>query len=82
MVQELERRGARVACTYTGGLDFSVPVQERNGGETAQSHGVPCFLTCFLDQFGGVRVFWISLGVFAHFGSFWEVVPFYDTHFG
>ena len=28
MVQELERRGARVACTYTGGLDFSVPVQE------------------------------------------------------
>ncbi|CAJ1405428.1 unnamed protein product [Effrenium voratum] len=28
MVQELERRGARVACTYTGGLDFSVPVQD------------------------------------------------------
>ena len=28
VVQELERRGARVACTYTGGLDFSVPVQE------------------------------------------------------
>eukprot|EP00913_Durusdinium_trenchii_P019127 g17974.t1 len=28
MVQELERRGARVCCTYTGGLDFSVPVQE------------------------------------------------------
>eukprot|EP00440_Ansanella_granifera_P064025 gb/GFBE01069414.1/.p1 GENE.gb/GFBE01069414.1/~~gb/GFBE01069414.1/.p1 ORF type:complete len:1472 (+),score=469.63 gb/GFBE01069414.1/:1-4416(+) len=28
MVQELERRGARVVCTYTGGLDFSVPVQE------------------------------------------------------
>lgn len=28
MVQELERRGAGVACTYTGGLDFSVPVQE------------------------------------------------------
>eukprot|EP00931_Biecheleriopsis_adriatica_P051723 TRINITY_DN3002_c0_g1_i3.p1 TRINITY_DN3002_c0_g1~~TRINITY_DN3002_c0_g1_i3.p1 ORF type:complete len:1457 (+),score=397.90 TRINITY_DN3002_c0_g1_i3:86-4456(+) len=27
-VQELERRGARVACTYTGGLDFSVPVKE------------------------------------------------------
>eukprot|EP00439_Symbiodinium_sp_Y106_P001678 s10254_g1.t1 len=23
VVQELERRGARVACTYTGGLDFS-----------------------------------------------------------
>lgn len=36
MVQELERRGARVCCTYTGGLDFSVPVQEgvsdRGGG--------------------------------------------------
>lgn len=28
MVQELERRGARVACTYTGGLDFSAPMQE------------------------------------------------------
>eukprot|EP00930_Biecheleria_cincta_P083275 TRINITY_DN72881_c0_g1_i1.p1 TRINITY_DN72881_c0_g1~~TRINITY_DN72881_c0_g1_i1.p1 ORF type:complete len:1488 (-),score=365.15 TRINITY_DN72881_c0_g1_i1:600-5000(-) len=28
MVQELERRGARVACTYTGGLDFSAPMTE------------------------------------------------------
>lgn len=25
-VQELEKRGARVVCTYTGGLDFSQPV--------------------------------------------------------
>eukprot|EP00933_Yihiella_yeosuensis_P049027 TRINITY_DN4559_c0_g1_i1.p1 TRINITY_DN4559_c0_g1~~TRINITY_DN4559_c0_g1_i1.p1 ORF type:complete len:1498 (-),score=377.13 TRINITY_DN4559_c0_g1_i1:221-4714(-) len=28
MVQELERRGAKVACVYTGGLDFSAPVTE------------------------------------------------------
>lgn len=28
MVQELERRGARVICGYTGGLDFSVPLKE------------------------------------------------------
>jgi len=27
-VQELERRGAKVACTYTGGLDFSKPVMD------------------------------------------------------
>jgi len=27
-VQECERRGAKVACVYTGGLDFSVPVVE------------------------------------------------------
>jgi len=26
-VQELERRGARVVCAYTGGLDFSSPVR-------------------------------------------------------
>ena len=32
MVQELERRGAGVACTYTGGLDFSVPVQDSEVG--------------------------------------------------
>jgi len=28
MVQEFERRGAKVMCTYTGGLDFSAPVKE------------------------------------------------------
>merc|ERR1719203_168160 len=28
MVQEIERRGARVACVYTGGLDFSQPVKD------------------------------------------------------
>ena len=33
MVQELERRGAKVCCTYTGGLDFSVPVQVGRGLE-------------------------------------------------
>jgi len=27
-VQELERRGARVVCAYTGGLDFSAPVRD------------------------------------------------------
>mmetsp|Transcript_40108 Transcript_40108/g.95936 ORF Transcript_40108/g.95936 Transcript_40108/m.95936 type:complete len:1488 (-) Transcript_40108:430-4893(-) len=27
-VQELERRGSKVACTYTGGLDFSKPVTD------------------------------------------------------
>jgi len=26
-VQEIEKRGARVVCTYTGGLDFSQPVK-------------------------------------------------------
>lgn len=36
MVQELERRGARVCCTYTGGLDFSVPVQEYLAGPTGE----------------------------------------------
>ncbi|CAE7495220.1 CHLH [Symbiodinium natans] len=36
VVQELERRGARVACTYTGGLDFSVPVQEYLAGPTGE----------------------------------------------
>ncbi|CAE8716913.1 unnamed protein product [Polarella glacialis] len=28
IVQELERRGAKVACVYTGGLDFSAPMTE------------------------------------------------------
>ncbi|CAK0800811.1 unnamed protein product [Prorocentrum cordatum] len=28
MVQEIERRGARIACVYTGGLDFSQPVKD------------------------------------------------------
>merc|ERR1719254_380196 len=28
MVQELERRGAKVICVYTGGLDFSAPIKE------------------------------------------------------
>ncbi|OLQ15653.1 Magnesium-chelatase subunit ChlH, chloroplastic [Symbiodinium microadriaticum] len=36
MVQELERRGARVACTYTGGLDFSVPAKEYLAGPTGE----------------------------------------------
>jgi len=38
VVQELERRGARVACTYTGGLDFSVPVQEYLAGPTGEGN--------------------------------------------
>ena len=28
LVQEVERRGARVVCVYTGGLDFSKPVRD------------------------------------------------------
>eukprot|EP00401_Gymnodinium_catenatum_P071441 CAMPEP_0117588018 /NCGR_PEP_ID=MMETSP0784-20121206/69627_1 /TAXON_ID=39447 /ORGANISM="" /LENGTH=1485 /DNA_ID=CAMNT_0005389349 /DNA_START=144 /DNA_END=4601 /DNA_ORIENTATION=+ len=28
LVQELERRGSRVICVYTGGLDFSAPLTE------------------------------------------------------
>jgi len=28
LVQEVERRGAKVICVYTGGLDFSAPVTE------------------------------------------------------
>ncbi|CAE7602182.1 CHLH [Symbiodinium natans] len=36
VVQELEHQPARVACTFTGGLDFSVPVQEYLSGPTAE----------------------------------------------
>jgi magnesium chelatase subunit H len=28
MIQEFERRGAKVMCTFTGGLDFSAPVKQ------------------------------------------------------
>jgi magnesium chelatase subunit H len=36
-VQELERRGAKVVCVYTGGLDFSQPVQDYLMGASGEA---------------------------------------------
>ena len=55
-MQELERRGARVACTYTGGLDFSVPVQEIRGGMRVFEGPFSALGSRVLDLWGCSRV--------------------------